>query len=67
MSVCSYIISKARDLIFIDSIYSSPHGTTGCSGKIVFYFTIHCIAVRDLLGSQRNACVQSLLLAGNFL
>ena len=36
-------------------------------------FTIHCnpsvayITVRDLQSSQRNACVQSLLLAGNFL
>ena len=36
-------------------------------------FTIHCnpslayIAVRDLQSSQRNASVQSLLLAGNFL
>ena len=37
------------------------------------FFTIHCnpslayIAVRDLENSQRNASVQSLLLAGNFL
>ena len=37
------------------------------------FFTIHCnpslanIAVRDLQSSQRNASVQSLLLAGNFL
>ena len=44
---------------------------TGCSGKIVF-FHIHCnpslahIAVRDYQSSQRNASVQSLLLAGNF-
>ena len=46
---------------------------TGCAGKIVFFFSIHCnhslayIAVRDLQSSQRNASVQSLLLAGNFL
>ena len=45
---------------------------TGCSGKIEFFFTIHCypflayIAVKDLQSSQRNASVQSLLLAGNF-
>ena len=37
------------------------------------FFKIHCnpslasIAVRDLQSSQRNASVQSLLLAGNFL
>ena len=42
---------------------------TGCSGKIVFFFTIHrnpslaYIAVRDLQSSQRNASVKSLLLA----
>ena len=31
---------------------------TGCSGKSVFFFTIHCnpsLAVRDLQSSQRNA------------
>ena len=54
-----------RPLLFIKS-------DTGCSGKIVFFFTIHrnpsiaYIAVRDLQSSQRNASVQSLLLAGNF-
>ena len=46
---------------------------TGCSGKIVFLFTIHCnpslayIAVRDLQRDQCNASVQPLLLAANFL
>ena len=47
---------------------------TRCSGKIVFFFPIHCnpslayIAARDLQSSQRNtSSVQSLLLAGNFL
>ena len=41
--------------------------------KNSFFFTIHCnpslafIAVRDLQSSQRNASVQSLLLAANFL
>ena len=41
--------------------------------KIVFFFTIYCnsslayIAVRDLQSSQRNASVQSLPLAVNFL
>ena len=41
--------------------------------KNCVFFTIHCnpslayIAVRDLRSSQRNASVQSLLLAGNFL
>ena len=45
---------------------------TECSGKIMFFFTIHCnpslayIAVRDF-SSQRNASVQSLLLAGMFV
>ena len=45
---------------------------TGCSEKMCF-FTIHFnpslvyIAVKDLQSSQRNASVQSLLLAGNFL
>merc|ERR1712049_5940 len=40
--------------------------------KIVFFFTIHSnpslayIAVRELQSSQRNASVQSLLLAGSF-
>ena len=44
----------------------------GVQEKLCF-FTIHCspsldyIAVRDLQSSQRNASVQSLLLAGNFL
>ena len=44
----------------------------GVQEKLCF-FTIHCnpslayIAVRDLQRSQRNASVQSLLLAGNFL
>ena len=42
-------------------------------GVKIFFFTIHCnpslafIAVRDLESSQRNASVESLLLAGNFL
>ena len=47
------------------------HQLHGCNlGKIVFFFKIHCnpslafISVRDLLISQRNASVQSLLLAG---
>ena len=53
-------------------VYLLFYYTTRCSGKIVF-FTIHCnpslayIAVRDLQSSRRNASVQSLLLAGNFL
>ena len=40
--------------------------------KNCVFFTIHCnsslayIAVRDLKSSQRNASVQSLLLAGDF-
>ena len=44
----------------------------GFQEKLCF-FTIHCnasrayIGVRDLQSSQRNASVQSLLLAGNFL
>ena len=44
----------------------------GFQGKMSF-FTIHCnpflayLAVRDLQSSQRNASVQSLLLAGIFL
>ena len=44
----------------------------GVQEKLCF-FTIHCnpslafVAVRDLQSSQRNASVQSLLLAGNFL
>ena len=45
---------------------------TGCSGKIVFFHSslqnlprLH-IALRDLQSSQRNASVQSLLLAGLF-
>ena len=44
----------------------------GVQEKLCF-FTIHCnlslsyIAVRNLQSSQRNASVQSLLLAGNFL
>ena len=44
----------------------------GVQEKLCF-FTIHCnpchayIAVRDRQSSQRNASVQSLLLAGNFL
>ena len=44
----------------------------GVHEKLCF-FTIHCnpslayIAVRDLQSSQRDASVQSLLLAGNFL
>ena len=36
----------------------------------LYFFTIHCnpfLSVRDLHSSQRNASVQSLLLAGNFL
>ena len=39
----------------------------------LYFFTIQCnpylayIAVRDIQNSQRNASVQSLLLAGNFL
>ena len=54
-------------------IYQPQEKGTGCSGKIVFFFTMHCnpslgnIAVRDLPCSQRSASVQSLLLAGNFL
>ena len=42
----------------------------GVQEKMCFFFTIHCnpyLAVRDLQSSQRNASVQSLLLAGNFL
>ena len=45
----------------------------GVQEKLWFFFTIHCnpslafIAVRDLQSFQRNASVQSLLLAGNFL
>ena len=44
----------------------------GVQEKLCF-FTIHCnpslayIALRDLQSSRRNASVQSLLLAGNFL
>ena len=41
--------------------------------EILYFFTIHCnpslayFAVRDLQSSQRNASIQSLLLASNFL
>ena len=44
----------------------------GVQEKLCF-FTVHCnpslayIAVKDLQSSKRNASVQSLLLAGNFL
>ena len=56
----------------ISITYLIPMYSTGCSGKLCS-FKIHCnpflayIAVRDLQSSQRNASVQSLLLAGNFL
>ena len=53
-----------------DSLYSGQ--VQGVQEKLCF-FTIHCnpslayISVRDIQSSQRNASVQSLLLAGNFL
>ena len=45
---------------------------SGCSRKIVFFHNslqplLAYIGVRDLQSSQRDASVQSLLLAGNFL
>ena len=52
--------------------YFSKLYIQGVQEKMCF-FTIYCnhslayITVRDLQSSQRNAIVQSLLLAGNFL
>ena len=52
-----------------EEMWEELHGVQ----KKLCFFTIHCtpslacIAVRDLQNSQRNASVQSLLLAGNFL
>ena len=66
------IISEKKtytnDAITVDNLRTELLSCTGCSEKIVFF---HCnpslayIAVRDLQSSQRNASVQSLLLAGN--
>ena len=41
-----------------------PWKYTGCSGKIVFFSQFNA---RHFQNSQRNASVQSHLLAGNFL
>ena len=52
--------------------FCTQYEKQGIQEKLRF-FTIHCnpslayIAVRDFQSSQRNASVQSLLLAGNFL
>ena len=58
--------------IIYTKVLTSVKQVQGVQEKLCF-FTIHCnpslayIAVRDLQRSQRNASVQSLLLAGNFL
>ena len=63
---------RAMLRLLIEDMVTKDISATGCSGKIVF-FPIHCnpslasIAVRDLQSSQRNARMQSLLSAGNFL
>ena len=55
-------MKKSRKVIYIQDVQEK-----------MCFFTIHCnpslayIAVKDLQISQRNASVQSLLLAGNFL
>ena len=60
------ISNMARMIPFIQDFQKAQ-------GVQEFFFTIHrnpslaYIAVRDLQSSQRNASVQSLLLAGNFL
>ena len=65
--------SKERGILHIYPATLEERVSTGCSGKIVFFHNslqplpIAFIAVRDLQSSQRNASVQSLLLAGNFL
>ena len=66
-----YAQSFVRPSVFLYVRPSRLGVPTGCSGKNVFFFTIHCnaayIVARDLQSSQQNASVQSLLLAGNFL
>ena len=53
---------EAEDLIRQSILFC-----TGCSGKIHCNPSLAYIAVRDLQSFQRNATVQSLLFAGNFL
>ena len=51
-------------------VYSNIY-IKGVQEKKLFFFTIHCnpslAYIADLQSSQRNAIVQSLLLAGDFL
>ena len=70
-SICTYHAFKESQGQQQNKFSQTALRAAGCSGKIVF-FTIHYnpslayIAVRDLQSSQRNAIVQSLLLASNF-
>ena len=55
--VCTQRLLQIQSRILAQPVH------TGCSGKNVFFLTIHCnpsiayIAVRDLQSSQRNASV----------
>ena len=60
-------------LLCRDEIIEWSRELQGVQEKLCVFFLTHCnpslanIAARDLQSSQRNASVQSLLLAGNFL